>query len=154
MDDTALRMMQMAASGLCCSQIMIALALDAQDRDNPDLVRAMAGLCNGMGDCSEACGALAGGSCVIALYAARGAAHETEHERYALMAAELADWFRDTVGKAYGGVRCCQILGNEDCGQPHRERCGGIVARTFGRCLEILAANGIDPSEGKVESDV
>jgi len=39
-DQTSLRMMQLAGQGYCCSQILILLALEGMGRENPDLVRA------------------------------------------------------------------------------------------------------------------
>jgi hypothetical protein len=50
MDDLTIRMMQLAARGYCCSQILGWLALEAQGRRNPDLVRALSGLCLGVGN--------------------------------------------------------------------------------------------------------
>jgi len=154
MDEFALNAMRLAASGLCCSQILLALALEYQGRSNPDLVRASAGLCNGLGDCSGACGVLSGGLCVLALYAAKGSDQEEEHERSTLMVSQFTEWIREEIGAACGGGRCADILGEGDCGQPDRERCGGIMVRAFGRCLEILAENGIDPAEPPTNSQV
>ena len=49
MDDTSLRLAQLSAQGLCCSQILMQLALEDMGADNPPLIRAMAGLCEGSG---------------------------------------------------------------------------------------------------------
>lgn len=147
MDDLTIHMAQLGAAGFCCSQILLLLALEAQGRDNPDLVRAAGGLCNGLRDCSQVCGALSGGQLVLALYAGKGSADEEVHDRWELMASELNEWFAETL--APSGVRCQDILGEGQCGKPDRERCGGIVAAVWSRCLELLTENGVDPSEGK-----
>ncbi len=41
MADEAKRMMELGFQGYSCAQILLLLALDAQERSNPDLVRAM-----------------------------------------------------------------------------------------------------------------
>jgi len=147
MEDLSLRLLQHGASGLCCSQIMLALALEEQGAANPGLVRAMAGLCNGLGDCSGNCGVLTGGLCLLAYHAGRGAQGEQEHERLPLMLQRFGDWFREELCAGYGGCSCADILGPENCGRPDREKCGGLLVAAYGRCLELLVENGIDPSE-------
>ena len=147
MDDISLRLLQHHAAGLCCSQIMLALALEEQGRGDADLVRAMAGLCNGLGDCAGPCGVLSGGACLLASYAAKGAAEETAHERFPLMLQTFTDWFRETMSGRFGGVTCGEIMGLENCGRPDPQRCGGILAEAYGRCLEILVEEGLDPSQ-------
>ena len=147
MDDITIRIMQLAGSGYCCSQIIILLALEAQGEENPVLVRAMSGLCHGMGDCSGVCGALTGGLAMLGLYVGKGRDDEYPHDRRPLMLAELGEWFREVIGERFGGVTCSVILDGMECGKPNPQRCGPTVAETFGRCLEILTENGIDPSQ-------
>ena len=112
MDDLTIRMMQLSARGYCCSQILALLALEAQGRQNPDLVRALAGLCLGVGNSGGTCGVLSGAACLLALYTGKGSDEERTDERLPLMFAELTDWFSDVVGGAYGGVLCADILGD------------------------------------------
>ena len=144
MDDTQIRMMQLAAQGYYCSQIMLQLALEARGEDNPALVRAMAGPAYGCGSGRATCGALTGGCCLLALYAAKGSDTESESDRLFLMLNELADWFDQQVGARYGGSACETITG-EDGPAAARQRCGGIVAETFAKTMEILLANDFDP---------
>lgn len=146
MNDITLRIMKLSGSGYCCSQIIMLLALEAQGVENAALVRAMSGLCHGMGDCSGVCGALTGGLCVLGLYVGKGDEEEGAHERRPLMLAELSRWFQEEVGGLYGSIQCSHILDGVECGRPNPERCGPTVAKTFGRCLEILVENGLDPS--------
>lgn len=151
MDDATMRVMQHAASGYCCSQIIMLFALEAQGRENPALVRAMSGACHGLGDCSGPCGALTAAVCVLGLYAGKGDDTEEAHERFPLMRSEIIEWFQSEIGGQYGGTRCLDILGDKECGSPNPERCPGVVAATWGKCLEILVENGLDPSSPKEE---
>lgn len=63
MDDVMFRMMELKSKGFYCSQIMMLLALENQDKINEDLVRSMAGLAFGVG-IGDVCGALTGGACI------------------------------------------------------------------------------------------
>ncbi len=137
-------MLQLAAQGYYCSQILLQLALKARGEENPTLVRTMAGLAYGCGAGRATCGALTGGCCLISLYAAKGGDTETESDRLFLMLGELADWFDQQVGGRYGGTLCETITGEEGPAAA-RQRCGGIVADTFAKSMEILMANGFDP---------
>jgi hypothetical protein len=145
MNDLMLRLLQLSRKGYGCSQILMRLFLEARGEENPALVRSMAGLAYGCGAGRATCGTLTGACCVLALYADTGRDDETASERLALMLQELSDWFDETVGSAHGGTACETIVG---AGGPAaaRERCGVIVADTYAKLLEILTANGFDPS--------
>lgn len=41
------RIMELSRQGLYCAQIMVQLALDAEGKENPELVQAVRGLCGG-----------------------------------------------------------------------------------------------------------
>jgi len=145
MDDMTFRMMELKSKGFYCSQIMMLLALEAQEKENPDLIRAMAGLAFGVG-IGEVCGALTGGACILSLYAGKGTEEEAEHFRLVSMLTELGDWFREIYGGQYGGISCDAI--SED-GSLRNERCGALVTATYRKVLELLVENDFDPSEGK-----
>lgn len=144
MNDIFLKLIRLRAKGFCCSQIVVILALEAQGKTNDDLVRSMAGLCFGLHRGDEVCGALAGGACLISLYAGKGNEGETADERYMTMMEELAAWFGDIAGQ-YGGSRCDQILEKF----PDRSICGRIVGETYEKCMEILESHGFDPAVGR-----
>ncbi len=148
LSETGLRMMRLAGKGYCCSQIMLLLALEDMDRNNPDMVRALAGLCQGLGDCSGPCGVLTGGVCMISLYAAKGRDDEEALDGLPLMLESFRDWFTETVGNQFGGIHCRDILGDE-CGSPDPERCGGLMASAYDRIQEIFMEQGIDPAMGR-----
>jgi len=152
MDDLTIHIMQLAGKGYCCSQILALLALDAQGRQNPDLVRALSGLCLGVGNSGGTCGVLSGAACLLALYAGKGSYKERADEKLPLMFAELTDWFAGKVGGTYGGVNCTDILGDGEQ-QPQPERCGAILVNTYRQVLQILTENGFDPAIGRSEED-
>jgi len=148
MDQIRDRMMELSAKGYYCSQILLRLALEAQGRENPDIIRAMAGLALGVGRGKGTCGSLAGGACVIALHAGKGRDDESASELLWNMLGDLWTWFEDTMCPLYGGVRCEDILAD---GTPRTQRCGPIVAQTYAKAMEILLENGFDPTEGRGE---
>ncbi|WP_147820874.1 DVU_1555 family C-GCAxxG-C-C protein [Salidesulfovibrio onnuriiensis] len=147
LDDSGLRMMELAGKGYCCSQIVVLLALDELGRDNPDLVRAASGLCMGMGGCSGPCGVHTGAALVLGLHAGKGTDMETQDDKLPLMLEELRDWFAEATAP-YGGMSCGDILDGE-CGQPHQSRCGGLLSAVSAQVRRILAEHGLDPAEGR-----
>ena len=142
MSDESLRMMELSLEGFGCSQITLILGLEAQGKTNPDLVRAISGLHGGLGFSGKNCGALSGGCCLLALYAGRGTPEETEDSRLPLMIRSLVEWFEEEYKKQYGGIDCSVILQGDARNQI--ARCPMIVAETFNKVKEILAANDID----------
>lgn len=144
MSDTMMRLISLKAKGYPCSQMMMIMALEEQGRENTPLVRAMAGLANGLGICSGSCGALSAGACILALYSARGDDDEKEMVAFNPMLAELNEWF-DERTKAYGGNLCHDIT-EKQAGSPHMAtRCGQLIAETYDKVMQILVDNGIDP---------
>jgi hypothetical protein len=147
MDDTSLHMMELSQKGYHCSQILLSLALEAQGKRDPDLIRAMAGLATGVGEGAGTCGTLTGAACMVALYAGKGQDAETEMDEFRLMLAELWEWFENEVCAQYGGVTCDDILRD---GAPMKQRCGPIIAATYSKVMEILVEHDIDPTEPRV----
>jgi len=146
MNDVMIRMLQLSQKGYGCSQILIRLFLEARGEENPALVRAMAGLAYGCGGGHATCGTLTGACCALALYAGKGKDDEASSERLMLMLQELSDWFEEQVGGPHGGTACETIVG-EAGPAAARQRCGAIVADTYSKVLEILSANGFEPSD-------
>ena len=145
MDETLIRMMQLGQQGYTCSQIMMLLGLEVRAESNPGLVRAMAGLAYGCGSGHGTCGVLTGGCCLLALYAGKGSEEETGSDRMVVMLQELNDWFSEQTGCAINDMSCEAIVG-ESGPAASRQRCGMILAATNAKVMEILSANGIDPS--------
>ena len=148
MDETAIHIMQLAAQGFCCSQIMIKLALMDMGEDNIPLVRTMAGLCEGSG-AGDLCGVASGGVCVLALYAGKGSAKEDAHDRFPLLLSQFMDWFKEN-STSWGGIRCDEILAFNGGRKP--EVCGNIMLRARETLLGILAESDIDPSQPKEQT--
>lgn len=146
MNEILFRMFELGSKGYCCSQILLILGLEALEQENPNLVKAMGGLCHGMGDCDGICGVLTGAECLLSLYAGKGADDESADERLPLMRSELREWFTETVGGRYGGIRCGDILDDASCMTPNPERCASMVGDAFSKTMEILMENGFDPS--------
>jgi len=147
MDEALMDILPLAARGYCCSQILGLLALAAQGREDPALVRALGGLCHGVAESGGVCGILTGGACVLALYVGRGADHETPHERAELVLTSFADWFAERT-RRFGGDTCAAILG-EGAGPRDMSRCAGLLAEAWAAMAAILAENGLDLREGR-----
>ncbi|MDR3586225.1 MAG: C-GCAxxG-C-C family protein [Desulfosporosinus sp.] len=143
----AFRMFQLATQGFCCSQIILILGLDDLGRENPDLIKAMHGLCGGIGRSGKTCGALTGGVCLIGLNVGKGTPSELGHAKINLMINDLMEWFEEV----HGSLDCEGILDHSlDAGNEYPVQCGNIVSATFSKVQEILAAY-IEDSESDDE---
>ncbi len=147
MDDTQIRMLRLGQKGYTCSQIIMIMGLELRGEANAGLVRAMGGLAYGCGGGRGSCGALTGGCCLLGLYAAKGSDEQRPSDRLALLLQELTDWFAARTGCIESGFTCDALVGQ---GGPEASRrsCGAIVADTYAKVLEILAANNFDPLDG------
>lgn len=143
MDDSVLRIMQLGSQGLCCSQILMKMALEDMGEENIPLIRALSALCEGVGSCGL-CGAASGGACVIALFAAKGDAAEEEDIGYKLMLDEFMTWFRSAAPPRWGGIRCDEIITGSAAMES--EKCGDIIVSVRNKVLEIVTQHGFDPS--------
>ena len=151
MNEDDFRVAELALKGYRCSHILVQVGLDAQNKDNPDLLRAMSGLASGMGS-GLACGALSGGCCLIGLYAG-GDGERDDHPSLPLLLEEYVDWFRDEYTPRYGGTDCAQII--ERNPQLRGERCPGLILAAVRKACEILEANGfeLDGRSGAEQQD-
>lgn len=153
MDDTQMMLFELAGQGYSCAQMVMIGGLRLMGRENPDLVRAMAGLAQGVGCSGEICGALSGGVCLIALHTAKGYDHEDPLPASAPLMDELVEWFR-VEQCAGGGITCDAILGiaggqGDACRGMDLSRCGDLVAQSWTKAVALLAENGVDPSLGR-----
>jgi C_GCAxxG_C_C family probable redox protein len=134
----AFRLFQLASQGFCCSQILLMTGLEAMGKENPDLVRAMHGLCGGLGRSGGTCGALTGGICLIGLYAGKGTAEEEPDPDINVMIWELLDWFDGT----YKTRDCLGILHYKlEPDSDYPVQCGGFISDTYNKVMEILDAH-------------
>jgi C_GCAxxG_C_C family probable redox protein len=137
------RMMELRRQGFRCSQIIMALGLEAGGKDNPDVIRAMTGLCGGIGFSGNICGCLTAGVCLLGLYAGKGTPEEEEHEKFILMVDELLHWFNKDVAESYGGINCIDIIGEDLATRTPNPKCGQLIAGTYQKVEEILNENNI-----------
>jgi hypothetical protein len=140
-NEDSFRMMELGMQGYNCSEILLLMALEAQHKENPDLIRAMAGLLAGMG-CGRTCGALTAGCCLLGLYAGKGTPESCADERLAPMLNSFVEWFEAEFTARYGGVTCAQIL--NDNAQNKLARCPGIVLESLAKLREILSEYGYE----------
>ena len=75
MNPMMMELLPLVHQGYCCSQLLLLLMLQAQDRQNPGVVRAAQGLCHGIGQSDGPCGLLTGGACALALAAGAAPLH-------------------------------------------------------------------------------
>lgn len=136
MADEAFRVFELSLQGFSCSQILVLMALEAQGKADPLLVRAMSGLLGGMG-CGKTCGALSGGCCVLGIYAGRGSLDEREGDDLSIMLADLVEWFEAEYGVRYGGIDCDDIIEKDP--ELRLSRCPQLVVETFKKITDILA---------------
>ncbi len=141
--DTTFRIAEMLLSGLKCSHVLMKLALEAQGRDDPDLVRVMSGLALGMGQGFN-CGALSGGCCVLGLYAGRADERETDDPRFAPVLDAFSGWFHTAMTQRYGGIDCADIMKFDP--SLKSERCPALIVEVWDKLREVLAEHDIDPA--------
>ena len=137
--DRYLEIMLLNKKGYCCSQIMAILLLRDMRRDDTDVVRAMEGLCYGLGYSGETCGVLLGGSCLLALCAGKGSDKESSRESLPLMISELVEWFRLRTQPSFGGTTCDDIL----LKSPDKRACLTLIVETYEKILSILQSQGL-----------
>jgi len=138
-NDTAFRIYKLAAAGFCCSQIMLKLALEDEEKENIDLIRAVNGLCAGIGYSKKTCGVLTGGIAIIGLYAGKGEARELCKENYNAMMKEYMTWFEEE----FESTECGDIIGiqsiSDDAGNiNYPVKCGEILQKSYEKTQEIL----------------
>ena len=132
-----LKILKLSNEGFQCAQILMIMALEAEGKENEDLIRAAGGLNVGLSDMSGPCGALTGGCCFISYFAGKGAADELEDPAFNEMLAEFTAWFKE----AYGGNVCTDILGGDMSNMPLR--CPDIVQSSYDKVMEILTGNEV-----------
>lgn len=123
--------MRLASQGYCCSQIIVALGLEATDDENPQLVDAVRGLCKGLNS-GLLCGTLTGAVCLLSMLDTRAA---EEH-----LIPRLVEWFELTFTECYGGTSCKTILDDDPMNK--FERCPKIMEQTYEKCRELLSEVG------------
>ncbi|NLY72173.1 MAG: C_GCAxxG_C_C family protein [Tissierellia bacterium] len=138
MSNNAFLMFKLAKEGFCCSQIMVLMDLRERGIENPELTRALSGLCGGIGGSGSTCGVLSGGVCLLGLYGGKGSAEEEKDPRLNEAIKKYIDWFKESQGS----LECREILGQETFeamkqgGYP--VNCGNIMSSGYRKLREII----------------
>ncbi|EQB22210.1 hypothetical protein UNSWDHB_426 [Dehalobacter sp. UNSWDHB] len=120
------RIFELRLKGYCCSQIILKMGIqDAQKDENPDLIQAVAGLCNGLHS-GSICGILSGAACLISL---------VNPENAKDLSIELVEWFRNEF-ETNNGITCKDILDGDQMNRS--KKCPFILAATYDTVLELL----------------
>ena len=130
------RMLQLSSQGFACAQIMMQLVLEGEGKEDPDLIRSLGALNNGLRDSGSVCGALLGGACVISYYAGQGQEDEQADPDYDSMVQTLYEWFDAEMTSRYGGIACPALLRGDQSNK--LTVCPPVVEETFNKALEIL----------------
>ncbi|MDD3167848.1 MAG: C-GCAxxG-C-C family protein [Eubacteriales bacterium] len=116
-------MFELRLKGYCCSQIIMELGLRRLDKENPDLIAAMAGLCNGLWQ-GKICGILSAAICLLYL------ADPEEAARF--NAAAFSEWFED----AFGSTECDVLMEGNPLNRA--EKCPAMLEASFMKVCELL----------------
>jgi len=139
MNETAFKILSLVSAGFCCTQVMMKLALDEEEKENEDLIRAVSGLCKGIGGKQKTCGVLTGGIGILGLYAAKGKETEYAKEDYDGMVEEYMTWFEN----GFGSTECEDIIGvhsfsDDKSNMNYHIKCGDILLKSYEKIQEIL----------------
>jgi len=145
MDNMAFNMFKLVNAGYCCTQIMLKMALDEEEKENEDLLRASNGLCMGIGSTQKICGVLTGGIAILGLYAGKGNDMEYPKPEYSSMVDEYTEWFESV----YGSTECSDIIGvctitDYTTNQDYRLKCGDILVKSYEKVQEILGDHNFE----------
>ena len=144
-DELGFQMFKLANQGYCCSQILLKMALDAEGKENEDLLRAVNGLCLGAGSYQKTCGVLTGGISILSLYAGKGRDLEYPKQGFSEMVDEYTDWFITE----FGSGECRDIIGvctvtDYMTNQSFRLKCGDIMSKSYSKIQEILGEHDFE----------
>lgn len=139
MDDMAFKLFKLVNAGYCCTQLMVKMALDEEEKENEDLLRALNGFCMGVGSTQKICGVLTGGIAILGLYAGKGNDIEYPKEEYSSMVDEYTEWFESE----FKSTECRDIIGvcsvtDYTTNQEYRLKCGDILVKSYEKVQEIL----------------
>ncbi len=136
--------------GQCCSQLLFSLAGQLAGTEDEGVMRAMRGMCHGIGQAGGPCGLLAGGAALLAWLSSTTA--EEAHPMVDALTNEYATWFMERVS-ACGGYGCEEVArclaaqaGQTlpEGGMPPMELCGDLLAECWGKILDIYEAYNLE----------
>ena len=115
------------AEGLCCSQIIMQMALYKRNSENEEMMDALAAFSGGL-KTGHNCGALIGGALVLAM---------ADKRLSKITIPEFIRWFEEI----YGHVDCVKIGGEN--GEKRAEICPEMIQNSYFKALEILEKYGL-----------
>jgi len=135
----AFRMFKLASCGYCCSQIFIIMYLENNEMENVLLVKAMAGLCAGVGNTGKTCGIVTGGACLFGIYAGKGIDNQTRDDNLKKMIQKYVEWFEEE----FESTQCVDMITvdvltdmNQNEGYPIK--CGNAIQKSYNKINELL----------------
>lgn len=148
MNPILLDLMPAVREGYCCSQLLFKLLLDVRGEDNPGMLRAMHGLCHGIGQSEGPCGLLSGGACVLGFLAGKGRDGEEANGMLEPLLNEYATWFYERTAP-YGGYTCPEVAqglgGRQADGTINQVACGELLADCWEKIGALAEDYGLDP---------
>lgn len=148
MNDDAFKIYRLASQGFCCSQIIMKMALEEEHKENPDLIKALHGLCGGVGFSKRTCGVLTGGVCVLGLYAGKGEPMEYPGENFMNMIHEYMEWFeQEFESNECGDIIGAHVISDENNNVSYPVKCGDILVKSYEKIPEILFKYGYEFGE-------
>ncbi len=140
-----LELLPLIHKGYCCSQLLMQIFLQSvgqEYEDHASLVRAMQGLCVGMGGQEGPCGLLASGACVLSCVAGRGRDDESMHPSLLPMVQEYHEWF---LRHTQSNGMCCTLLASFNAQQQEKHTplgghsfCGNLLADCWEEICTLL----------------
>lgn len=114
--------LELKLKGYCCSQIIMGLGLKRLNKENPDLIAAMAGLCNGMW-MGKTCGIISAAVCLFYL---------ADPEQAGKNAEELLEWFEEH----FESMECHALIGDNPLNKV--EKCPLMLEASFQKIAEMM----------------
>lgn len=141
MNEVVFEAFKLSTMGFCCSQIMVKLALEEEDKENTDLVRAMGGFCKGIAGKQKTCGVLTGGMGILGLYGGKGSEMDFQKRNYGVMMEEFITWFEEE----FKSTDCIDLIGvynfTDENNESYPVKCGDILVKSYEKIREILFKN-------------
>ena len=139
------KIQELSFKGYTCSQIIILLGQYLNETNNKILIRAMAGLANGLyiKKCGI-CGTLLGSFCLASIYLGKGNDNEENNTNLYLIISEITQWFKSE----FKNIECYLLLNKIN---KKEVICKEIIKKTFIKLIELLNKYDIDPFNIKEE---
>jgi hypothetical protein len=117
------KILQYKLKGYCCSQIITAMGLEAMGLENPDYVKASAGLCFGLGHGKD-CGIVSAALCLMYL-----GDPEKAHRG---LADDFIAWFESE----FESIQCEELLGSNPLNKV--EKCPMMIENAFLKLSDLM----------------